>query len=175
MFLTRHRASSGFRVLCFIIFSHTRRAIIFWGVILLYITPSKHVPLTLFNASAEAAAANIERLILELNLSERGVYLPPKNLKNTESSLIFIPKTPKTPLPTPEETNEKQLTKKKPAHSSLHPDRLSHASSKRNWAFHSQKPTSTKSKTNFQNCSSKIWNSPKTPKSKSKTTQLPWK
>jgi hypothetical protein len=82
-------------------------AIIFWGAILLYVTPAKHVPLTLLNASAEAAAANIERLISELNLSERGVYLPPKNLKNIESSLVFIPETIKTPLPTPEETNEK--------------------------------------------------------------------
>jgi hypothetical protein len=71
------------------------------------------VSLTLLNASAEAAAANIERLILELNLSEKGVYLPPKNLKNTESSLIFIPETPKTPLPTTEETNEKLLTNEK--------------------------------------------------------------
>ena len=37
--------------------------IIFWGAIFLYVTPSKHVPLTLLNASAEAAADNIERLI----------------------------------------------------------------------------------------------------------------
>ena len=88
-------------------------AIIFGGAILLYVTPSKHVPLTLLNTSAEAATANIERLILELNLAEKGVYLPPKNLKNIESSLIFIPETPKTPLPTPEETNEKLLTNKK--------------------------------------------------------------
>ena len=88
-------------------------AIIFWGTLLLYFTPSKHLPLTLFNASTEGAVANIERLILELNLSERGIYLPPKNLKNIESSLIFIPKSPKTPLPTPEETNEKQLTNEK--------------------------------------------------------------
>src|SRR5665647_1874909 len=82
-------------------------AIIFWGALLLYVTPSKHVPLTLLNAAAEAAVANIEQLISELNLAERGVYLPPKNLKNTEFSLIFIPKTPKTPLLTPDETNEK--------------------------------------------------------------------
>jgi hypothetical protein len=88
-------------------------AIIFWGAILLYITPSKHVPLTLLNASAEAATANIERVISELNLSEKGIYLPPKNLKNIESSLVFIPETPQTPLPTPEESNEKLLTKEK--------------------------------------------------------------
>ncbi len=84
--------------------------IIFWGAIFLYFTPSKHVPLTVLNASAEAAADNIERLISEQNLSEKGVYLPPKNLKIIDSSLVFIPKNPKTPLPTPEETNEKQLT-----------------------------------------------------------------
>lgn len=49
-------------------------ATIIGGAILLYVAPSKHVPLTMLNASAESAAANIERLILELNLSEKGVY-----------------------------------------------------------------------------------------------------
>jgi hypothetical protein len=88
-------------------------SIIFWGIILLYITPSKLVSLTLFNASHEATAANIERLILELNLSESGIYLPPRNLKNNESSLVFIPKTPQTPLPTSDEPNQKQLTNQK--------------------------------------------------------------
>ena len=88
-------------------------ALFFWGAIFLYITPTKHVPWTLLNASAETAATNIERLISELNLTEKGVYLPPKNLKNIESSLIFIPETIKTPLPTPEETNEKLLTNEK--------------------------------------------------------------
>ena len=38
-------------------------AIIFWGTILVYVTPSKYVPLTLVNASAEVVSANIERLI----------------------------------------------------------------------------------------------------------------
>src|SRR5665647_1499041 len=58
--------------------------IIFWGIILLYVTPSPQVPLTLLNAAAEPSAANIERLISELDLTERGIYLPPKNLKNNE-------------------------------------------------------------------------------------------
>ena len=39
--------------------------------------------------------------------------MPPKNLGNVDSSLVFIPKTPKTQLPTPEEINEKQLTNQK--------------------------------------------------------------
>ena len=46
-------------------------ALAFWVVILLYVPPSKYVPLTLLNVSAEATVANIERLISELNLTER--------------------------------------------------------------------------------------------------------
>jgi hypothetical protein len=88
-------------------------AISFWAVILLYITPAKHVPLTLLNASTNANSGNIERLLAELDLTEKGVYLPPKNLKNIESSLIFIPQKAKTPLPTPEETTEKLYSKQK--------------------------------------------------------------
>ena len=68
------------------------------------------MPLKLLNASAEAAVINIERLISEPYLTEKGIYLPPKNLKNNTDSLVFIPETPKTPIPTLEETNEKLLT-----------------------------------------------------------------
>lgn len=88
-------------------------AIITGGGILLYITPSKHVPLTLLNASTEATASNIERLITELNLSGKGVYLPPKNLKSFDSSLIFIPENLETSLPTSESSNEQLFTKEK--------------------------------------------------------------
>ncbi len=65
------------------------------GAIFLYITPVKHVPLTLLNSSTEAAVANIERLITELNLTQRGVYYPPKKMRG-ESVLVFIPKTVET-------------------------------------------------------------------------------
>jgi hypothetical protein len=69
-------------------------AIVFWGAILFYILPVKHVPLAFIAASASSNVNNIERILFEFDLSEKGVYLPPKNLKNIESSLIFIPKVP---------------------------------------------------------------------------------
>jgi hypothetical protein len=47
-------------------------------------------------ASANGSADNIERILSEFDLSEKGIYLPPKNLKKIESSLIFIPKGPET-------------------------------------------------------------------------------
>ena len=86
-------------------------SITFWSAILLYVTPTKHVPLTLLNASTDAR--NIERILIETNFTQRGIYLPPKNLINIESSLIFIPKATPTPLPKPEETNERLQSPKK--------------------------------------------------------------
>jgi hypothetical protein len=84
-------------------------AITFWGAILLYIAPSRHVPLTLLNAIVDANSGNNERVLSQQNLTEKGVYLPPKNLQNIKSSLIFIPETLKTPVPHREETTEKLL------------------------------------------------------------------
>jgi hypothetical protein len=81
-------------------------AVVFWGGVFLYITPVLHVPLDLLEASANVSENNIERVLGELDLSEKGVYLPPKNLKNSESSLIFIPIPPHvTELLTRQETN----------------------------------------------------------------------
>lgn len=73
-------------------------SLLFWGVILAYLTPTKHLPLTVLNAFAHKAD-NIERIIIQFGLSEKAIYLPPKNLKNIESSLIFIPKGPFSQLP----------------------------------------------------------------------------
>jgi hypothetical protein len=87
--------------------------IIFWGAIFLYVTPNKHVSLSLLIASTEAAPDNIGRIISEFDLLEKGVYLPPKNLKNIESGMVFIPKKRDTLLPMPEEINDKQFTKQK--------------------------------------------------------------
>jgi hypothetical protein len=88
-------------------------AIVFWGTILFYILPVKHFPLTFVAASASCNVNNIERILSEFDLSEKGVYLPPKNLKNMESSLIFIPKVSKTALPTSDDFIEKLYSPQK--------------------------------------------------------------
>lgn len=88
-------------------------SISFWSLLLLFFTPTKHTFLALLKASASANGSNIERALLEYNLTEKGIYLPPQNLRNFESSLIFIPAKPNVPLPTPEETSDKYLTEKK--------------------------------------------------------------
>jgi hypothetical protein len=77
--------------------------IVFWGAILMYITPSKHVPLTLLNSSV-SNNGNIERILSELNLNEKGLYLPPKCLKDFESSVVYIPEKAGQSLPVSEDT-----------------------------------------------------------------------
>jgi hypothetical protein len=84
-----------------------------WSVLLLFFTPTKRTFLALLKASASAGGSNIERALTEFNSAEVGVYLPPQNLRNFESSLIFVPKTSQTALPTSSETNEKLFTEKK--------------------------------------------------------------
>jgi hypothetical protein len=85
----------------------------FWSILLLFFTPTKHAFLSLLKASASASESNIERSLIEFDLSERGVYLPPQNLLNFESSLVFVPKTLNTALPTSSETNDRLFTEKK--------------------------------------------------------------
>jgi hypothetical protein len=88
-------------------------SVAFWSMLLLFFTPTKHAFLDLLKASASASGSNIERSLLEFNLAEKGVYLPPQNLRNFESSLVFIPKTRQTPLPTADETSDKLFAEKK--------------------------------------------------------------
>ena len=86
---------------------------IFWGGILLYIAPLKHVPITFLTASNTANLSNIERILSEIKFAEKGIYLPPKNLPDVDSSLLFIPKISKQALPKPEEIAMTELSSKK--------------------------------------------------------------
>ncbi|MGA3291339.1 MAG: hypothetical protein ABSD42_13995 [Candidatus Bathyarchaeia archaeon] len=88
-------------------------SVAFWSVLLLFFTPTKHSFLALLKASASAGGSNIERSLIEFNSAEKGVYLPPQNLQNFESSLVFVPKTPQTALPASNETNDKLFTENK--------------------------------------------------------------
>ena len=86
-------------------------SLVFWGAILLYITPSKHVPLALLKATNDLS--NFERILNEFDSNEKGIYLPPANLKNIDSSIVYIPMKTSNSLPDPEEITEKMCMKDK--------------------------------------------------------------
>jgi hypothetical protein len=88
-------------------------SVAFWSMLLLFFTPTKHTFLALLKASANTSGSNIERSLMEFNLVEKGVYLPPQNLHNFESSLVFVPIRLQAALPTAEETGDKLLSEKK--------------------------------------------------------------
>jgi hypothetical protein len=71
----------------------------FWGALLLLIAPSKYVKLELLTAASSSQAANLERMLTLAEISSKGIYLPPRLLKDYNSSLIFIPATSNEALP----------------------------------------------------------------------------
>jgi len=71
-----------------------------------------HVPLTILTASTNADTGNIERVLVELDLKEKGIYLPPKSLKNLENSVVFVPKNPQTDLSSLDENTKKLFSNK---------------------------------------------------------------
>jgi hypothetical protein len=76
---------------------------IFFGVILVYVTPARQTSLAFITASSISNMDNIERTLTELAFNQKGIYLPPKCLKDPESSLIFIPQRFGQGLPEPSE------------------------------------------------------------------------
>ena len=86
----------------------------FWGALLLYITPTRYVKLDLLNAIAPSTLANIEKMLTSSKLNEKGIYLPPKYLKDFESSLVFIPSKNNKTLPRPGEIDEEKIYSKNP-------------------------------------------------------------
>jgi hypothetical protein len=88
-------------------------AFFFFGAILLYVTPTKQVPIALLYSEAEVTTSNIERIINEYGMSLTGIYLPPRNLKNQDSNLVVIPQKSKITLSSPDEITDNLTTNRK--------------------------------------------------------------
>jgi hypothetical protein len=88
-------------------------SLIFWGIILIYLSPIKNVPSTILNVALEANNSNLERILTELNLSEKAIYLAPQKLSDADSSLIFIPLNSIIAPTDSQETNQSLFVKEK--------------------------------------------------------------
>jgi hypothetical protein len=96
----------------------------FWGALLLYIAQPEHVPLELLDAVASSTLVNVEKVLASFGSEGKGVYLPPKYLKDLESGLVFIPSRTESRLPQPEEINEEKLYVENPTGIFLSPPGL---------------------------------------------------
>ena len=106
------------------ILAFTGLGLVFWGGLLLYISPSDYVKSELLTLVL-SSLTNIDRVIKEKKLEGKGIYLPPKYLKDPESSIVFIPSKRESVLPRPEEIHEENLFSKNPEGLYLTPPGLS--------------------------------------------------
>ncbi len=88
-------------------------ALIFWGAILYYISPTKQVPFSFVAASSNSSTDNINKVLSEINVVRKGYYLPPKSLQSTNASLVFIPKYSVPSFPAGNEITNGLFTSKK--------------------------------------------------------------
>jgi hypothetical protein len=65
--------------------------LVFWGVIMLYISPQRFIPEKLFGSMAISTTKTIDRLLVSMNYGGRTVFLHPKHLKGLSQGYIFIP------------------------------------------------------------------------------------
>ena len=80
----------------------------FWGTLTLCITTEKYVKQTLLDPSIIPSLSNLNQILTELGYQGKGIYLPPKYLKDFETTKIFIAKNESTKLPTPEEIQQQE-------------------------------------------------------------------
>jgi len=78
----------------------------FWGAITLYIASEKYVKQTLLDSTITSSLANLNQILTELKYQGKAIYLPPKYLKDFETSKVYISKNKNTRLPTPEEIQQ---------------------------------------------------------------------
>lgn len=77
--------------------------LIFWGALFLYIRTGKYVNEVLLDKTALSSLVALDWMISELGFEGQPVYLPPRYLRDFESSRVFISKEKKTKLPNPDQ------------------------------------------------------------------------
>lgn len=80
----------------------------FWGSLLLYIQPERHVRQTLLEHTVTPALKNLDQIMEEFKYEGQPVYLPPKYFKAFGATKVYIPKTKDAILPAPQEIQEKE-------------------------------------------------------------------
>jgi hypothetical protein len=80
----------------------------FWGALTLYITTEKYVKQTLLDPTITSSLTNLNQILTELKYQGKAIYLPPKYLKDFETTKIYISKNKNTNLPTPETIQQQE-------------------------------------------------------------------
>ena len=71
----------------------------FWGILFLYAKPVQYMKAGLIDSTAIASLTTIDRVLADLNYQGKGIYLPPKYLKDFKSGTVFLPSKKETQIP----------------------------------------------------------------------------
>ena len=78
----------------------------FWGILLLYIRPARYVRKDILDALLLNPLLSFNKLIGDLNPQGKGIYLPPRTLRELVDIVLFIPFEKDTIIPPVEEKLE---------------------------------------------------------------------
>lgn len=85
--------------------------LVFWGAIMLYISPQRFVPEKVVEAMSVSMTKSIDKLLVSLNYKGKTIFLHPRHLKGLSQGYVFIPYEAKeqTILPSDEALAEEKL------------------------------------------------------------------
>ncbi len=78
----------------------------FWGVFFFFLKPTSFVKAELLDSASISLLENMRRLVAEFGLKGKGVYLPPRYLKDLSGGLVFVSANEETYVPTMDEVGE---------------------------------------------------------------------
>jgi hypothetical protein len=86
----------------------------FWGILFLYAKPVQYMKAGLIDSTAIASLTTIDRVLADLKYEGKGIYLPPKHLKDFKSGTVFLPSKKGTQTPTAEQLSKENVFMKDP-------------------------------------------------------------
>jgi hypothetical protein len=86
----------------------------FWGILFLYARPVQYMKAGLIDSTAIASLTTIDRVLGDLKYEGKGIYLPPKYLKDFKSGTVFIPSKKETQVPTADQLSKENVFIKDP-------------------------------------------------------------
>lgn len=78
----------------------------FWGVLFFFFKPTSLVKADLLDSASYSLLENVYRLVSEFGLKGKGVYLPPRYLKEVSGGRVFVPAEEEVYVPTLDEVGE---------------------------------------------------------------------
>jgi len=81
----------------------------FWGCLFLFLKQETYIKSTLLDSTTTQSLENLNKILTELDYKGKGVYLPPKYLKDLKSGIVYISKKKGTEIPPIEEKPEEKM------------------------------------------------------------------